>query len=211
MAKRIPYGISNFKGIVEGNYIYVDKTEYMKKIEEYHSPYIFFLRPRRFGKSLFTSVLANYYDVNEKDNFEKLFSNTYIGKNPTPERNSYYILKFNFTGLNTDTKEELEETFINTIKQSFDRFINDYSLQIEYLQKGTAASIFESFLNRVRMKIKEPLYVIIDEYDHFANELLSFQTELFSEIVSKTGFVRKWYEVLKKEQNQMLKEYLQQG
>jgi hypothetical protein len=196
--KRIPYGQSNYKNLVEDNYIYIDKTPYLEKLEAYDSTYIFFLRPRRFGKSLFTSVLANYYDINEKDNFEKLFGHTYIGENPTPKRNSYYILKFNFTGLNSDTKEELEKTFISTIKESFDDFISDYNLDINYIQDGTAASIFENFLSKVRRKTKGDLYVIIDEYDHFANELLSFQTELFSNIISKTGFVRKWYEVLKK-------------
>ncbi|KZL88608.1 ATP-binding protein [Clostridium magnum] len=198
MNKKLPYGISNFKNLIEDKYLYIDKTEYIEKIENFHSPYIIFLRPRRFGKSLFTSVLANYYDINEKDNFEKLFGETYIGKNVTREKNSYYILKFNFTGLNTDTKEDLEKTFIRTIKDSFDKFIEIYNLDISYIQEGSAASIFENFLTQVSFKIKGQIYVIIDEYDHFANELLSFQTELFSSIVSKTGFVRKFYEVLKK-------------
>jgi hypothetical protein len=196
--KKLPYGISNFKNLIEDKYLYIDKTEYIEKIESFHSPYIIFLRPRRFGKSLFTSVLANYYDINQKDNFEKLFGKTYIGKNVTKEKNSYYILKFNFTGLNTDTKEELEKTFIRTIKDSFDKFIEVYNLDVSYIQEGSAASIFENFLTQVSFKIKGQIYVIIDEYDHFANELLSFQTELFSSIVSKTGFVRKFYEVLKK-------------
>ncbi|KZL88612.1 ATP-binding protein [Clostridium magnum] len=198
MNKKLPYGISNFKNLIEDKYLYIDKTEYIEKIENFHSPYITFLRPRRFGKSLFTSVLANYYDINEKDNFEKLFGETYIGKNVTKEKNSYYILKFNFTGLNTDTKEDLEKTFIRTIKDSFNKFIEIYNLDVSYIQEGSAASIFENFLTQVSFKIKGQIYVIIDEYDHFANEILSFQTELFSSIVSKTGFVRKFYEVLKK-------------
>ncbi|SHI15042.1 AAA family ATPase [Clostridium magnum] len=198
MNKKLPYGISNFKNLIEDKYLYIDKTEYIEKIENFHSPYITFLRPRRFGKSLFTSVLANYYDINEKDNFEKLFGETYIGKNVTKEKNSYYILKFNFTGLNTDTKEDLEKTFIRTIKDSFNKFIEIYNLDVSYIQEGSAASIFENFLTQVSLKIKGQIYVIIDEYHHFANELLSFQTELFSSIVSKTGFVRKFYEVLKK-------------
>lgn len=211
MAKKVPYGISNFKALIEGNYVYVDKTEFIEKLENHPSPYIFFLRPRRFGKSLFTSVLANYYDLNESNNFEKLFSETYIGKNPTVEKNSYYVLKFNFTGLNTDTKESLEKTFVETIKNSFDRFIYDYKLNIHYLQEGSAANIFENFLNKVSMELKGSLYVIIDEYDHFANELLSFQTDLFSQIISKTGFVRKWYEVLKKGTESIVKRIFATG
>ncbi|HHY22788.1 MAG TPA: AAA family ATPase, partial [Clostridiaceae bacterium] len=102
--KRLPYGISNYKTIAQENYIYIDKTPYIERIENYHSPYLFFLRPRRFGKSLFVSLLQHYYDINEKDNFEALFKDTYIGQNPTKERNSYYVLKFNFSGVSTDTK-----------------------------------------------------------------------------------------------------------
>lgn len=211
MPKKIPYGISNYKNLIENDYIYVDKTEYIEKLENYHSPYIFFLRPRRFGKSLFTSVLANYYDIKEEANFRKLFGETYIGKNPTKEKNSYYILKFNFTGLNTDTKEKLEETFIRTTIISFNDFISNYDLKIDYIQEGTAANIFEDFISKVNMKIDGDLYVIIDEYDHFANELLSFRTELFSEIISKTGFVRKWYEVLKKGTESIVKRIFATG
>lgn len=211
MPKRIPYGISNYKVLIEDDYIYIDKTQYIEKLEKYHSPYIFFLRPRRFGKSLFTSVISNYYNIKEKDNFKKLFGETYIGKNSTKERNSYHILKFNFTGLNTDTKETLEETFIRTIKVSFNNFIIDYDLNVKYLQDGSAASIFEDFLSQITKEIKAPLYVIIDEYDHFANELLSFQVNLFSEIISKTGFVRKWYEVLKKGTESIVKRIFATG
>ncbi|WP_423230842.1 AAA family ATPase [Clostridium carboxidivorans] len=211
LVKKLPYGISNFKNLIEDEYIYIDKTEYIEKLENFHSPYITFLRPRRFGKSLFTSVLANYYDINEKDNFEKLFGETYIGKKETKERNSYYILKFNFTGLNTDTKEALEKSFTRTIKDSFDKFIQMYNLNISYIEEGYPASIFESFLTQASGKIKSPLYVIIDECDHFANELLSFQTELFSNIVSKTGFVRKFYEVLKKGTESIVKRIFMTG
>ncbi len=211
MPKRIPYGISNYKTLIEDDYIYIDKTLYIEKLENYHSPYIFFLRPRRFGKSLFTSVLANYYNINEKDNFKKLFGETYIGKNSTKEKSGYHILKFNFTGLNTDTKETLEETFIRTIKVSFNNFISEYNLNVKYLQEGTAASIFEDFLSKIANEIKNPVYVIIDEYDHFANELLSFQVSLFSEIISKTGFVRKWYEVLKKGTESIVKRIFATG
>lgn len=211
MLKKIPYGISNYKHLVEEGYVYVDKTQYLERLENFHSPYVMFLRPRRFGKSLFTSVLANYYDIKEENNFKKLYGETYIGQNPTKGRNSYHVLKFNFTGLNTDTKEELEETFVNTTKIAFDKFVSENNLEIDYLQSGTAASIFEDFLLRINQKGITKVYVIIDEYDHFANELLSFRTELFSSIVSKTGFVRKWYEVLKKGTESIVKKIFMTG
>lgn len=197
MVRKLPYGISNYRTIVEENHIYIDKTMNIEKLEALHSPFVFFLRPRRFGKSLFTSVLENYYDINKANEFDKLFGNTYVGENPTREKNSYYVLKFNFSGLNTDSKDLIEEEFFNRMNDGIDKFMYNYKLSFKYLQKGSAATVFQSFLNKASQNISSHIYVIIDEYDHFANELLSFKTEMFSEIISKTGFVRKWYEVLK--------------
>ncbi len=197
--KRIPYGISDYKKLKLENYIFVDKTKYIEKLENYHSPYIFFLRPRRFGKSLFTSMLSHYYDYNQKNNFEELFGDSYIGKNKTKDANGYYILKFNFSTLNTDSKEILQNNFLISIKESFDSFIREYNLSLEYMRDyDDPATILNNFLAIVYDKIDKPIYVIIDEYDHFANELLSFKPELFKDLVSKTGYVRKFYEALKK-------------
>jgi Holliday junction resolvase-like predicted endonuclease len=214
--KRLPYGISNYKTIALENYIYVDKTAYIEKIENYHSPFLFFLRPRRFGKSLFISLLQNYYDVKENDNFDILFKDTYIGQNPTKERNSYYVLKFNFSGITTDTKEQLEESFINITRLAFKDFIKRYDLAYDYIIKETdknvsAANILEDFFTDIKYKIDKPVYVLIDEYDHFANELLSFQFNLFTDSISKTGFVRKWYEVLKKATETIVKRIFATG
>ena len=195
--KKLPYGKSNYEELIKGKYEYVDKTKYIEKLENLYDKYIFFLRPRRFGKSLFTSVLENYYDINKKNEFKNLFGETYIGKNPTPLKNSYYILKFNFSGLITETEESLLNSFNNACIRGINRFINSYNIDMKLNIKGYPSDIFANFLNEVEFKIDKPIYVIIDEYDHFANELLSFKTDLFSSIVSKTGFIRKWYEVLK--------------
>lgn len=209
--KRLPYGISNYKTVIEDNYIYVDKTMYIEKLEYYHSPFLFFLRPRRFGKSLFVSLLQYYYDVKEKDNFDKLFGSTYIGKHPTKERNGYYVLKFNFTGLTTEPKGQLEESFKNVSRLAFKAFEDSYGINADYMKEGNAATMLESFFVDVKQKIDRPVYVIIDEYDHFANELLSFQFELFRQSVSRTGFVRKWYEVLKKATETIVKKVFATG
>ena len=195
--KKLPYGKSNYEELIKGKYEYVDKTKYIEKLENLYDTFIFFLRPRRFGKSLFASVLENYYDINKKNDFEQLFKNTYIGKNPTPLKNSYYILKFNFSGLITETEESLLNSFNNACIRGINRFINSYKIDMKLNTKGYPSDVFANFLNEVEFKIDKPIYVIIDEYDHFANELLSFKTDLFSSIVSKTGFIRKWYEVLK--------------
>ena len=81
--KKLPYGISDYERLVENNYYYVDKTEYIERIENLAEPYIMFLRPRKFGKTLFTSILENYYDLKKANKFESLYGQTYIGKNPT--------------------------------------------------------------------------------------------------------------------------------
>ena len=99
MNLKMPYGISNYEELVTENYYYVDKTEYIEKLEELPEKRIMFLRPRKFGKTLFTSVLENYYDKNKIDSFEKLYGNTYIGKNPTKLKNSIKCFQ---TKLNND-------------------------------------------------------------------------------------------------------------
>ena len=103
--RKLPNGISNYEKIIEENRIYVDKTMYIEKMEDLADSTIMFLRPRKFGKTLFTSTLDCYYDKNRVDKFEKLFGKTYIGKNPTPNKNRYCILRFNFSGISTNTVE----------------------------------------------------------------------------------------------------------
>ncbi|MBM7556476.1 AAA family ATPase [Halanaerobacter jeridensis] len=196
MAK-IPYGISNFKNLITQEYIYMDKTNYIEILESYGEKYIFFLRPRRFGKSLFVSTLEHYYDCNNQDDFNELFGDLYIGDNPTNLANSYYVLSFDFSGINTDTKDDLVKSFTKNVVKALNEFMDKYNLDFDYDKTGMPSEIFNSFLGRVKYQIDKKIYVLIDEYDYFANELLSFQVDTFEETISKTGFVRKWYEILK--------------
>ena len=122
--KKLPIGVDNYETIVEENYYYVDKTKYIERLENLSSRYIMFLRPRKFGKTLFTSVLENYYDVQKKDEFEKLFGETYIGKNPTSNKNSYYILKFDFSGIDANKAKETISKFKYKTKKAIKDFIN---------------------------------------------------------------------------------------
>ena len=194
---RIPYGISNFRRIMENGQIYVDKTHYLEKLENLGAEYIIFLRPRRFGKSLFTSVLYNYYDKNSQHLFNELFSDTYIGQNKTTDANNYYILKFNFSGMSSDDLKSLKESFFIKTKSVIESFIEYYNLEINLSKKiDEAANLLSSFLEKVKNKLDGNIYVIIDEYDHFANNFLH-NRELFNEMTGKDGFVRAWYEVLK--------------
>jgi len=166
-------------------------------LEEYGEPYIFFLRPRRFGKTLFISTLEHYYDCASNEEFDRLFGDLYIGENKTELANSYYILKFNFSKLDTSSQEDLLQDFRKTVLESLEKFEAKYGLDFEYTKTGKPAQIFYSFLMKVEYEIEGKIYILIDEYDHFANELLSFQVDTFEEVISKTGFVRKWYESLK--------------
>ena len=199
MNLKMPYGISNYEKIINDGYYYVDKTMYIEKLENLPETNIMFLRPRKFGKTLFTSVLENYYDKNKKESFEKLYGNTYIGKNPTKLKNSYCILRFNFSGINTENEETTMKGFKEKVTISIEGFTKKYGIEFyinpEQTVEGMTRSLIEAFKIQ---KPQEKIYIIIDEYDHFANELLGFNTEQFRNLVSKNGKVRKWYEILKK-------------
>ena len=196
--KKLPNGISNYEELIEDGYLYVDKTPYIEKLESLTDKRIMFLRPRKFGKTLFTSMLENYYDIKKVDKFEKLYSETYIGKYPTKLKNSYHILKFNFSGIDTGDEEATMRGFQEKVKISIDSFVKKYDIDFYINEEQTIESILKSLFEAFRFqKENEKIYVIIDEYDHFANELLSFNTSKFKELLSKNGKVRKWYEILK--------------
>ena len=132
--KKIPFGISDYEDIIRDNYFYIDKTKFIKEIENNNGKYVFFLRPRRFGKSLLISTLHNYYDINKKDKFETLFKDTYIGKNPTPLKNSYYILRLDFAEIGTtrsltEIEDEFNRNIFNTIAYFYEYYITtDHAL-----------------------------------------------------------------------------------
>ena len=198
MKLKMPYGISKYEKIINDGYYYVDKTKYIEKLENLPETSIMFLRPRKFGKTLFTSVLENYYDKNKADKFENLYRNTYIGKNPTKLKNSYCILRFNFSGINTENEETTMKGFKNKTMSFIKLFTERYGIDFYINEEREAEDILNDVLKAFYIqKPDDKIYVIIDEYDHFANELLGFSPENFSSLVSKNGRVRKWYEVLK--------------
>lgn len=114
-AKLIPYGVTDFPSIIRNNYYYVDKTHYINNIERTAS-FFFFVRPRRFGKSLFINMLEAYYDCTMKDEFDELFGELYVGKHPTPNRNNYLVLHMDFSGISADP---------DRMVASFDRYCTD--------------------------------------------------------------------------------------
>ena len=198
---KLPYGLSRFERLPTEGFQYIDKTSYIELLESYGEQYVIFLRPRRFGKSLFTSMLGYYYGSEHKDEFQTLFGNYYIGKNPTPLANQYAVLQLQFSGIDTTQPEETYKGFWGNVRTGIQSFINRYGLISKESEKyilsldAPNAMLQALLVNYAAFDLK--IYVIIDEYDHFANELLAFDFERFKNTVSKNGFVRKFYELLK--------------
>ena len=205
--KKIPYGISSFETIQTENYYYIDKTKFIEIIENYGSVYHFFLRPRRFGKSLFVSMLQHYYDIKQKENFELLFGDTYIGKNPTPERNSYPILRYNFSMVKTfGSIEQIELSFSQYVFDALRNFVNKYNdlfclpenivKDLLTTYSGNTDMIRSLFMLLSEKHIK--VFVIIDEYDNFANNILTEHgEETYNKVTHAGGFLRNFFTNLK--------------
>ena len=189
---------NNFKEIRENDYVYVDKTKYIELLENNNDKSVHMLRPRRFGKSLFISTLSCYYDIAEKDNFDLIFKNTYIYENPTNKRNAYYVLNLNFSELPDIQSKNFENIFTSIVIQSLNIFLDRYKIRINLVLSDSAASILSNFFVDVKPLLNnKKIYVIIDEYDHFANELLSFNFQEFTSVTNSDGFVRAFYEEIK--------------
>ena len=194
---KIPYGESNFKKIITQGFLYIDKTKYIEILEQSGS-YNILLRPRRFGKSLILSTIRYYYDIHCKDEFEGLFGNLAVGGNPTPLRNSYRILAFDFSGIETSSQESVRQGFSRRVETALKTFLRryGYGLETERIieEQSSPAGKIDYFFNLIE---EEKIYLLIDEYDHFANAILGDSLELFTEIVGKGSFVRAFYEVIK--------------
>ncbi|MBL7795434.1 MAG: AAA family ATPase, partial [Saprospiraceae bacterium] len=200
---RFPYGVSNFDTMVSEGYYYLDRTAHIETLERMNSRFNFFLRPRRFGKSLFVSALQYYYGKEHKADFERLFGNYYIGQNPTPRANGYLVLKFDFSGIETDTIETTYRHFLANIQDGIVGMMRTYSdvfgkQEISAVLAADSPALAAQALMAAMKDKAEKIFLIIDEYDHFTNEIIAFNFNNFREIVSQNGFVRKFYEVLKK-------------
>jgi len=196
---RIPYGISNFELIrsKKENYLYVDKTHFLHGVE--NAKYLMHLRPRRFGKSLFLSMMDCYYDVAAADQFDELFGGLHVYEYPTENRNNYYILRLDFSGIENDREDGVETGFLRRVKIDAERFINRYKLDIQLSQLDSPAGILDDLLEGFQaLKLPQKIYILIDEYDHFTNSVLGGDGEMFLEVLRRGGFIRSFYEVIKR-------------
>ena len=206
--KKIPYGMTDFESIISDNYYYVDKTRYITLVEN-TSRFFFFVRPRRFGKSLFLNMLGLYYDINKKDKFEEIFGRLSIGKNPTPYRNKYLVLTLNFSSVAANM-ERLEETFNTYCKIVMDGFAERYAhlLGKEAVEKlrglSTGAALLGSLCQSAQNKGYK-IYLILDEYDNFANNILvDYGNERYRSITHGNGFFRGFLKVVKDYSNSVI-------
>ena len=208
--KRIPYGMMNFEDVRKDDCYYVDKTKYIEEVEA-SNKYFFYIRPRRFGKSLTLSMLQNYYDVNKKEQFEQLFGELYIGKHPTPERNSYLVMRLDFSvvaaGID-DYKDGLDAAC--NIKYNF--FCDVYQ---QYLPKNLKEEMNkrEGCVNQLQYicdecyKAGQQIYLFIDEYDHFTNKILA-EPQYMTNYRKQThgeGYLRLFFDAVKSATSNSLK------
>ncbi|MCP4694059.1 MAG: AAA family ATPase [Desulfobacterales bacterium] len=200
---KFPYGISDFKLIITEEYFYCDRTDRIPLIED-AGRYLLFIRPRRFGKSLLLSMLANYYDVAKKDEFDALFGHLKIGKTPSPLRNRFFILEWDFSNVDPigdvrDIRRSLHNQ-INAGIRSFLSYYEDFQLQKVTINESDATVSIQSLLDAVR-KTSHQIYLLIDEYDNFANEVMMGggrdREGAYEALVHKEGPLKTLFKVVK--------------
>ena len=192
--KRLPYGINDFEAVIEQNQYYVDKTMYLPLLENQPSN-IIFIRPCRFGKSIFLSMLHAYYDCSKKEKFQTLFGDLWVGKHPTPLQGKYQVLHLDFSYVGGSI-DKLEENFDMYLRVKLDGFMRIY--QDSYLEdfkekffKSDSATEKLALLQDETATKSIPLYLIIDEYDNFTNTVLNEQGEkVYWAITHADGFYR---------------------
>ncbi|MDR0939096.1 MAG: ATP-binding protein [Mediterranea sp.] len=199
----IPYAVADFATLRGRGYYYVDKTRHIPLLERYNAPV--FLRPRRFGKSLLVSTLAYYYDINAADRFDTLFGGTYIGEHPTGERNKYMVLRFNFSQLvMADNMEGLEQNFNRLASSPIRGFVRGEARYTRFFEgfhftnDSDASNSLSEILDWVRDNNCPPLYILIDEYDNFTNQLLTtYQDPLYENVTTGDSFLRTFFKTIK--------------
>ncbi len=184
----LPYGIADFRRIRRERMVYIDRTAYIPRIERLGSTLVF-LRPRRFGKSLWLQTLANYYDVRRAEEFATLFGDLAAGRAPTPSANRFFILQWNFSVIDPGGGvAQIAESLREHVRSRAKGFISDYEgrLPAEVETEGSAAAILDSLLSSVR-KTPYGLYLLIDEYDNFVNEVMARDVDTYRALVRTDG------------------------
>ena len=201
-----PYGVSSFKNFNKLNRAFVDKTEFINVIDKLDTPYPVLLRPRRFGKTTFVQMLDCFYDISYKDDYDEIFKGTKIIEKNLPSHNTYHVIDFEFSNISGKTSEQLVESFSKNVLNSIKLFLDKYKevdFDVEQHRKDPPGDLIDAFFTSCKIAFKgnQDLYVIIDEYDNFANEILSKNRDLFKAITNADGFLKAFYKAIKKHTN----------
>lgn len=197
----IPYGVGNYAELVEDHSYFVDKTPYIAMLERVKNP--IFLRPRRFGKSIFCSLLRYYFDRNEAANFAALFGDTWIGKNPTGTQNQYMILHLNFSSVEVGTSlQQLEQNFRSMGNTHLQDLVQRYTPLLDEMPEieltAPVSNNLRKLLYFIQSRQLPRLFVIIDEYDNFANHLITTNRDrLYYELTADDSFLKTFFKTLK--------------
>ena len=202
---KLPYGLAGFRKIRQQGYLYIDKTRYIETLEALPETHLVLLRSRRFGKSLFVDLLRCYYDRRTATEFDALFQDLYIRAHPTPRHHAYLILSFDFSAIDTRTLRDAEEGFASEVRREVQFFMAKYQEYFpadereQILQPKKPNELLTDLFQAIREQgLGQCVYVLIDEYDHFANNLLAQDKTLFQDLVRTDGYVRPFYEALKR-------------
>ena len=198
-----PYGSANFNSFNEDKVAFVDKTNFIEVIDKLDTKYPILLRPRRFGKTTFVQMLDYFYDISKKDQYDEVFRGTKIHEMNLPSHNTYHVLNLEFSEIFGNTSDQLVEGFTSNIIDSITDFIDRYpevKFEVDEYKNKTPSALINAFFTscKIAFKGKQDLYVIIDEYDNFANEILSKNRKLFKEITNANGFLKAFYKAIKK-------------
>lgn len=198
LLKSAPYGESDFSILRRSNLAYVDKTEFIVKLESVKNRFPFIIRPRRFGKTLFTSILQAYYDISAAKDFEKNFAGTYIGEHKTALANSFHVIHFDFSGT---LPNDFEGDFMDKVRSGLSSFCSTYKFKegTQLINKDypSAHRLFAAFIREYENHFKVPIYLIIDEYDQGANAVLSTSIESFRGLTKSGGLLKTFYSNIK--------------
>ena len=195
-----PYGDSSFESFNKENTAFVDKTEFIKIIDELDTKYPVLLRPRRFGKTTFVQMLLCFYDISFKDKYDEIFKGTKILEMNLPSHNSYHVIKFDFSGISGTNVESLITNFNQKVSVGINDFLiryPDFEFSNDYTGRDPANFIDEFFKTFARYSKSKSLYILIDEYDNFANDVLSNDRDLFKTITQSNGFLKDFYKTIK--------------
>ena len=196
----IPYGDSSFETFNKENAAFVDKTVFIEVIDHLDTKYPVLLRPRRFGKTTFVQMLLCFYDISFKDKYNEIFKGTnIIGKN-LPTHNTYHVINFDFSGVSGDNSKDLISNFNHKLAEAFTNFnrrYTDFNFNCEQEELSPSAFIGKFFSHYEMYAKAKNLYILIDEYDNFANDVLSNNRDLFKTITQSNGFLKDFYKTIK--------------